>query len=697
MKKLLSVLVALLVSAQMCWASAPGGGGAMSCSAINGYGGSIVGTDNGGFYYRTNDNYNWTRVGSIHGVITNNILSLCFGPSPFRAVAGGDGAIMATKQFGSSRSWQAAAVYDTNNNVISATNVQQFKFTAVCYGQGPDSGRVFAAADWNASSTNKRHVILVSNDTTAGNPLTFQMFASRGLPGHDDGYIVKLIEDPNQNGCDLTGKRRLYALLGRDNGGGGIQQLWRTLDLNSASATWAKISGTNGGPDFPVDFAMSARGGVGYPTDLLVSATSKWDNGQPGDQKGGSLWRYQCCEDHWARTKPYTEDNGGAVDTLVGAVFFEYTGDGSTAGREFCQSMLDVGTGCSNGSPHLGLWWRPSGNDTSYWRRASGDQSGSEVGWAACQQARGTFDGAIAKCLSRVNDTKGMPFMSACMPIWGGRQFAWQYDSTTSNGKWLRTFTSADGGSDFNSRGLDNCNATTISIDAASDVWVGFYDMGLWKYSGGAWHNQNGPSSDGTGGENDDLWGSSYSNNPGPTHYNYGGNISGMVWTSSTTALVTEGSSSKGSGSISTNGQTYAGYNYRLWRSTSSGGRDTWERYGDLPVNAGTGSMAIMLTGLWRDPLNGHLFVCAHIDPLQSNSFDDRVYVSTDSGANWIQEDLSLPTDGIQVVRTYGIPVLPVGGAGYGAGSERRVRGRRSRARTASRHTCLPATPNWTT
>jgi hypothetical protein len=341
---------------------------------------------------------------------------------------------------------------------------------------------------------------------------------------------------------------------------------------------------------------------------------------------------------------------------------------------EFCQSMADAGTYCGGSTTWHGLWARTrDANGTNTWSRVSGDQSTSSDGWTACASARGSLNG-IAKCLSRLNDQVGKRNEGSAggTMYWVSSSFLYIYDSTTSNGKWISANT-VNNDPDFHTTGVDNANCSMLCIDPNGNLWAGYYDVGLWKYNPSVdWRNKNGPSADGTsyvdGGthyENDELWGFAESQNA--TNQNYGGNVNGMTWTGSTTAFVTEANSSKGSDKT-INGVTYSGYNYRLYKSTSSGDRDTWVWQSGCGLPYNNGDKAVWLNSLFRDSTgtNNKLWVVAHIDTGGGSvDFYDRVWSSSDSGGNWSPEGANdLPKGGIFVVRASNDVVMAGGPKG---------------------------------
>ena len=106
--------------------------------------------------------------------------------------------------------------------------------------------------------------------------------------------------------------------------------------------------------------------------------------------------------------------------------------------------------------------------------------------------------------------------------------------------------------SPYNTYLIDNANPAAIALDDATP-WVGYYDLGLWKYDGSGWVNCNQD-------DNDSAWGDGL-----------GGNINGIV--TGSTMVVTASKSSKNN-------------IWNVWYSTTGGGAGSWAKStGSLPTN----------------------------------------------------------------------------------------------------------------
>jgi hypothetical protein len=127
-----------------------------------------------------------------------------------------------------------------------------------------------------------------------------------------------------------------------------------------------------------------------------------------------------------------------------------------------------------------------------------------------------------------------------------------------------------------------------------------------------------------------------------------------MVWTSSADVLVIAAPSSKGA-------PPSVGYDYRIYKSTSSGAYNTWSYNSSdqLPNNAG-GTTPTWLNSLTKDGVTSTLWVATH--QKTSGSWHQQLWYSTNSGSSWQQEQNSFPNDhGCVVVHAQGDTIFAGG------------------------------------
>ena len=607
---MISRLVAALALVVLCGSSSafamgPGGGGAFSCSAVNSSGHALFGADNSGLYRRLGNSGNWTRIGSVQGVNSNNIYSIAFGNNPNHVVVGADGGLYYSANFTSATpTWTSIDAVNTRVGSGTRFNVRSLNITAVCFGvDGADTTMMFVAFTEGDSNFVAR--------TTAGIstvPTTVTLTLSAGLPP-DNRVPIKIAQDPQATGPS----RDILVLYGKDTSGGSNRSLWRTTDLDNAAVSFYQMhGGGNGGPDYPIDFAFYPYQS-GQPSRIVVAASAQATSGGFDD---GTLWRCKTGTTTWTQTFAWSTSGGEAgLSNLTGAVWvddsynewlmtFKNEVGPSGANPPYC-----TGTAPLDG----GVWKRPcsvaDSSDAAPWRRTDGG-SNWELGWSSCNRARGPVGGGVAKSMSRMKHVGAVA--SGYGPYMGTASFPWMYDGSS----FVRTHTSNNIGSNYETTLIDNANATVLSTDPSNNLWAGYYDLGLWKYVGnGDWENKN-----------DADWGWDSGSEA------YGGNVTSMLWLPTAGhVLVIAAPSSKGDSPT-------AGYDYKIYRSTSSGAYNSWSAYGSgLPVKGSNGIAAVWLNSLTRDAVSGKLFVIAHT---ATSTHDDSLYsqalfYSSDDGLNW--------------------------------------------------------------
>ena len=648
MREFLPALVALItVWCGTSWASGgtgpiygPGGGGTMTCSAISSSGNALIGSDNSGLYAHDNGAVGlWKRYGSLQGFTTNNILSVAFAANPKYAVVGTDNGLFFCTHYATSADTVMYTWTDAGG-VFTGKDVQ-----AVCFGVGAigDSNAVFAAVRVEPSGANNDSTIVVACDDITANPPVWTVLRCKGLPVQDSPvYLpVKIAEDPQGSPSD----RDVYMLFGKDNNGGSVRELWRTTHLDDNSTSWTSLT-VPAAPQtqYPIDMAVLPYVS-GQPSRLLVSSANSTSDGT-----AGALWVLNLSSVTWTKgiiirresstSTPDTSDTD--VKYLTGAVWTDGT-------YEYVLSLQGdpgpVGSApkCS-GSPDAGGIWEKtivnwSDPDTTRWRRIADDTSNYaggggyawEIGWTNCARASGLLGSGVAKSLSRMKDVGAV----SDGPYVGSQSFAW---NTGAGFSCSRLNTDQDTGSKlYGTTRLDNANPVMLAKDPADSVWVGYYDVGLWKYN---------PTGNEFANHNDTDW----------DWDGYGGNVTGMVWTSSTNVLVIAAPSSKGR-PRSTEGSSQGGYDYRLYGSTSSGDFNTWSTSGvgaSLPYKGDGTNKAVWLNSLWKDPATSTLYVAAHRLQTSDDTWYQEVYGSTNNGANWSKVTTGHDTYGFVVVRAWG-------------------------------------------
>src|SRR5262249_23231651 len=137
--------------------------------------------------------------------------------------------------------------------------------------------------------------------------------------------------------------------------------------------------------------------------------------------------------------------------------------------------------------------WKRQGTvaDSCHWYRIDdGDHNGNnntmspwELGWTSCSRARGKMNNGVTKSLSLM----GPVGSSSDGPYLGSMSFVFRYNGS----KFVKEFTDHDQSSPYNTTLLDNANAVTMSEGPIGELWVGYYDLGLWKYTGSGWESHN--------------------------------------------------------------------------------------------------------------------------------------------------------------------------------------------------------------
>jgi hypothetical protein len=463
MKTLFAVAAVVLSSVGVAHALGPGAGGAMTCSAVSSGYNVLVGSDNSGLYERILGSSTWLRYGSANGLTTTNILSICFGNNPRRAVVGGDGGLFYCTHFSDSTVVTWTSVPTISDGASGTIDVSTLSISAVTFGVYSDSNAIFVAY----TDANDRPWVAECLDITAATP-SWTRTPCTNLPT-TAGYLpVKIAEDPNAVGSS----RDILLLFGDDaSGKGSYRELWRTSDLESSGTSWTKVhGGSSGGPDHPIDFAFYPY--QGGPSHLVVSASSAGS----GSLTAGRLYLLRTSDLTWTETHPYTyaNDSTSAASKLTGAVWEDGT-------NEYLVSIEDIGaTGspsppkCSTTIPaNAGVWYRPMSSDTARWRR-SDDGSSWQLGWSSCNRARGALGDGVAKCISRMKELGAVP--AGYGPYLGSMSFEWEWTGSS----FVRVHTTNDvGSSSFGSTMLDNANAVMLAKDPSGHLWVGYYDVGL--------------------------------------------------------------------------------------------------------------------------------------------------------------------------------------------------------------------------
>lgn len=551
-------------------AHGPGGGGNFTSVDVSSSGRVLVGGDVSGAYARNGNTGDWTRIGTLDGIVATRILTARFSPAnPSRALCGtGNGLYLSSN---SGQTWS-----ETGDSLMSTDDVN-----AVGWGRGADSLYAFVAWPEGTGITGSIKAARTTDGGANWTPVTDINEDSSGTANP-----IKVVVDPHTTGST----RRIYVLTGVSSATTRTtRMLWRTEDNGSS---WQRITHVSATPVYPIDIVVHPD-----TAGIFLMATS--DSTDATINKTGTLYRN--ANGTWY---PMTLDG---TYKPTGAVWY----DGSVP---HMLTVYEDACGLATNDA-AGRWKVVSGA----WSRVDNGRDGPdgdavdpwEFGWIDgvnnCDAARGQTISNVALSVSAKGE------------YWVTASFVWHY-STSGADKYVNVFTD-DETSPWLTKKIDNANPVTIELDG-STPWVGYYDLGLWKYTSTGWENRN-----------DSEWGWNGD----------GGNVNGIIIEGST-MYVTAAPSSKGN-------------DWKLYRSTNSGAHDSWSTVGNLPTKGQEGFPTVFLNSLMKDP--------AGASPKYWLTVNGRVWSASSATGTWTQEsNATLPDTGIMVVRAYGGTVLAGGWSG---------------------------------
>lgn len=227
---------------------------------------------------------------------------------------------------------------------------------------------------------------------------------------------------------------------------------------------------------------------------------------------------------------------------------------------------------CPTIPANAGIWRSHRANDSLTVFLRYNEGSNWDGYWATCASARGQTISNSANSVSLEGQ------------YWVGSMNVWKVNSS---GELKRESTNSLGGGAWGSTGIDNVNNALLYIDG-SDLYAGYYDIGLWRTStsgSGGFYDENSTDTDWAG---DDA---------------VGGNITGMVAVGSTRYVI-DAPSSKGN----LDDPDKEGYQYRIWKSASGG---AWTKLSNQPGwISGTHKNHAYMRGLCYD--GTHLYVASN-------------------------------------------------------------------------------------
>lgn len=581
-----AALIACCASAQALpsWtALAPGGGGNFSCASVSSTGNWLVGSDNSGLYWRTYSGSAWTwkRIGILNGLLSAQIRSVAYDPlNPSRAAcAAGNGLFLSTN---SGQTWSRESSPESD-----ITDYQ-----AVTWSQVPaESGLVYVAYNKKTTAPATHKLKVYKKDLRTGGSWS-SVWSQIGSDTYGDSTEVAVIR-VNPHGT--TQDHDLLAVTGNVFGGKlsgnySLQEMWFDRGLTGSPVRYNQVA--SGNTAAVVSACFSTRNPVGK--DLYVAVSNK--NPPDNSNDDGRLYRLTGLDNGANCT--WTAVTVDSLNRTTGAVWV----DGPYV------YLLNVAKDACPRSPvpnaFAGIWRADTTQAAAFARFDNG--SSWDVGWATqCSNAMGQTIRSAAKSVSEKGGVRVSP------------SFAYGYE-TISTGKAYKKLctTGTEGGSTWNTTLVDNVNPTVMAFDSNGDLWAGFYDIGLWKYSGGVWSDKN--YDDGAG-----DWGDSD---------HQGGNITSILFDGSDLYVTAAKSSKKVSG------QTY--YGYALYKLASG----TWSKVGFTSNNH-------YLRSLTKDTSSGRYYI----------SCDGDIYYATSPSGTWTQ---GTTTGGMMTVRAVGGTIVAGGWKG---------------------------------
>lgn len=467
---------------------APGAGGNFYCAEVNSAGRAFVGSDNSGMYVSNAFPYNsWSRIGALDGLAASQIWSISFCPSnPSKGYAA-----------------TGTGLYKTSDSGGTWSKVTDSFFSALVdaeYVSWKDSANVAFA--WSEAASPKLLHLTVSQD--AGSTWT-----TWGTIEGDTSRVSRLMLKGDGNGEDLL------AVIGKVGTNGVVpdtakHDFWVLWDkAQFVNPVHYRNLHTFSGHDTTLDI-LDAIWASDTTDDMVVTLANDSHSASSGSVAVSSLVSSLSIGD-WKLQHTDSQNKVTGALWRDGSYFY----------------VLNVAA--NYGSAHGGLWRSPT-DFSSGWSRIQ-DNTKNEVGWAQ------SYDNAYGQTL-----TNAPKSISRKGELWVTASYVW---SDSAHYKYKKSFSTGtsyhNDSSPWNSTQIDNVNAACEALDGSGNLWVGFYDIGLWEYSGGAWYDRNNNASPSWTGDD-----------------GIGGNITSILIDGST-IYVTADSSSK------------ASIGWRVWKSTSGG------------------------------------------------------------------------------------------------------------------------------
>ena len=493
---------------------APGAGGNFPCVSVStgGNGAVLVASDVSGMYRRTSNTADWTRVGNLDGLEATTVYSVRFKPgSNDRAIAGTGRGIHYSSNGGASWTRPPSGNADrppTSHNLVAV-------------GWACDAGVDVAFCAYNNGTTTTDSALIrvsTNNGVAWFEPKTVvvESFSAGNDP---EMQPIKIATDPQTSGST----RVVYVLLGinlkseaddlskevaYDTTSQHFPPRYRRLYRSGDNGdTWSFIHG--GVVDFAIDSSGSAH-------DLAIALSGS------GFSKNNASGGIKTTTDASQATISWNTPESIDSNLPVGAIWYK---NGNlhmlTIQDDPCGSASNDGAGVwvKNGS-----WSRVDDG------RNSGSWGGSVVdAWESGWSVVGSGD---VPCGYRY----GQPVANSALGVSERGEyrvttsFVWHYDWGAASGRGYRSSFTNSGPGPYTGKRIDNTNPAFILVDG-TDVWTGFYDIGLWKLTSSGWENHNWDADKNTSGH----WG--WEGN--------GGNVNGIVKVGST-MYVSGAKSSKG-------------------------------------------------------------------------------------------------------------------------------------------------------
>jgi hypothetical protein len=476
MKKILGAVLLMLwcglAGATTAWTPSSMGAGGNFCAAdINSNGVVLVGSDISGLYRRTSNSGDWTRVGYQDGLDCTHIFSLRFmDAEPNKVIAGtGRGFYYSS---GAGASWSR----------VTSTNGPTNDVGAVCWANdGNNAGTCFGVFNnQNPAADDKVYFSVSSNygqTWTKGAGLV-EVVSQSFTSGNDpERQPIKIAADPSTSG----NTREIYVLMGII-AGNNVAWAEEAAAYDSASkhfppryrdlyqsrdngATWRQLVSGNV-VDFAIDSTAAHHVAIALSNSNYVSSNRYGVIKTTTDASQSSVtWNTE------------TVDNNHANKEPTGAIW--------------CKSdlyLLTVEQDPCGGSanPTAGVWVKSGGS----WSHVDDGQGGGS--WSADTWESGWTVSGSSPCGLRYGQTIANSAQSVSprgeYRVTGS--FVWQYNWGAASGRGYKSSFTNSGSGPYTGKKIDNVNVAALYLDG-TDLWAGYYDVGLWKLGGSGWENHN--------------------------------------------------------------------------------------------------------------------------------------------------------------------------------------------------------------